>query len=320
MTTYFPLDEKSIITYIQNQQELMSRFQPDDTLYAAEIGDGNLNLVFKVQAQQNPSRTIIIKQALPYARIVGDSWPLPIDRARIEAQALETEYRLCPEHTPQVYYFDTEMYLIGMQNLDQHIILRKGLIQGIQYPHLAEHVGKFLGKTLPNMTDLVLDSDVKKAGVMRFISPEMCKLTEDLVFTEPYQYTERNAFHEELAPQVEALQADDRVRVEVAKMKEKFMTQAQTLIHGDLHTGSIMVNQDETYIIDPEFAFFAPMGFDIGAFIGNIFLRSDQGSKFAQDQRCRFRHWRVSSVRQAGCLQAGQAMGFSHRPKGGNRC
>src|SRR5581483_11817329 len=33
-----------------------------------------------------------------------------------------------------------------------------------------------------------------------------------------------------------------------------------------------MVNQEETYAIDPEFAFYGPMGFDVGAVIGNLFL------------------------------------------------
>lgn len=53
-------------------------------------------------------------------------------------------------------------------------------------------------------------------------------------------------------------------------MKEKFMTQAQALVHGDLHTGSIMINQTETYVIDPEFAFYAPIGFDVGAVIASL--------------------------------------------------
>ena len=33
-----------------------------------------------------------------------------------------------------------------------------------------------------------------------------------------------------------------------------------------------MANKEETYVIDPEFAFFGPIGFDVGAFIGNLFL------------------------------------------------
>ena len=40
-----------------------------------EVGDGNLNLVYTVSSD---SGNIIIKQALPYVRLVGDSWPLPL--------------------------------------------------------------------------------------------------------------------------------------------------------------------------------------------------------------------------------------------------
>jgi 5-methylthioribose kinase len=50
------------------------------------------------------------------------------------------------------------------------------------------------------------------------------------------------------------------------------MTHAQALIHGDLHTGSIMVNEHETRIIDPEFAFCGPMGYDVGAVLENLVL------------------------------------------------
>lgn len=58
----------------------------------------------------------------------------------------------------------------------------------------------------------------------------------------------------------------------------RFCERAQALIHGDLHTGSIMVTADSTQVIDPEFAFYGPMGFDIGAFLGNLIL-----AFFAQD-------------------------------------
>jgi len=52
--------------------------------------------------------------------------------------------------------------------------------------------------------------------------------------------------------------------------------QPQALLHGDLHTGSVMVhpnpNFNSTYVIDPEFAFYGPMGFDIGAILANLYL------------------------------------------------
>jgi 5-methylthioribose kinase len=269
---YKPLTVETVPAYVLARPELRSIFREDDEIESVEVGDGNLNLVFKVWAKAEPARTVVLKQALPYVRLVGESWPLPTDRARIEAQALAIHSRLVPEHTPRVYCFDPAMYLIAMQNLNDHIIMRKGLIQGITYPHFAEHIGTFMGRTLSRTSDLALDYRAKKLEVARFINPELCKITEDLIFTEPYRPHHQNRYHPEIEPQVLALQADVSLHAEVADLKEKFMTQAQALIHGDLHTGSIMVNQRETYVIDPEFAFYGPMGFDVGAVIGNLLL------------------------------------------------
>lgn len=295
---YYPLDTKTVIDYVWTRPELLDVFHKDDQLQAEEVGDGNLNLVFKVWATADPNRTVVMKQALPYVRLVGESWPLPTDRARIEAQALAVHYRLVPEHTPKVYFFDPVMYVTAMQNLNQHIIMRYGLSDGIKYPNFAKHIGVFMARTLGATSDLMLDYRTKKEEVARFINPELCKITEDLVFTEPYRETERNAFNEEVRPQVEALQARDDLRVEVAELKEKFMTQAQALIHGDLHTGSVMVNQTDTYVIDPEFAFYGPMGFDVGAVIANLFLNyaAQEGRMKDEAQREDFQQYLTDSV------------------------
>lgn len=51
-----------------------------------------------------------------------------------------------------------------------------------------------------------------------------------------------------------------------------FMTRAQSLIHGDLHTGSIFINEESTKVFDPEFCFYGPMGYDIGNVIANMIL------------------------------------------------
>ena len=52
----------------------------------------------------------------------------------------------------------------------------------------------------------------------------------------------------------------------------RFCERAQALLHGDLHTSSVMVTHESTQVLDPEFAFYGPMGFDIGAFLGNLIL------------------------------------------------
>lgn len=50
------------------------------------------------------------------------------------------------------------------------------------------------------------------------------------------------------------------------------MNNAQALIHGDLHSGSIFANENGIKVIDPEFAFYGPMGYDIGNLVGNLFF------------------------------------------------
>ncbi len=295
---YRPLDTTTVIDYVRGRPELRDMFHENEAIEAVEVGDGNLNLVFKVNAVADRQRTVVVKQALPYVRLVGESWPLPTDRARIESQSQALENQLVPQHSPHLYFYDPEMYLMVMQNLNDHIIMRQGLIKGIQYPHFAEHIGLFLAKMLGSTSDLTLDYRTKKEEVARFINPELCKISEDLIFTEPYRQHERNLFHAELTPQVLALQADESLRVEVAQLKEKFMTQAQALLHGDLHTGSIMVNQTDTYVIDSEFAFYGPIGFDIGALIGNLLLSYASHEVRSKDetQRAAFRKYLTDTI------------------------
>jgi len=44
-----------------------------------------------------------------------------------------------------------------MEDLSDYIVLRKGLIKGNVYPHLAEHMGEFLARSLFYTSDLGLD-------------------------------------------------------------------------------------------------------------------------------------------------------------------
>jgi 5-methylthioribose kinase len=97
-----------------------------------------------------------------------------------------------------------------------------------------------------------------------------------------------------------AIRANDALRAEMLALKEQFMTHAQALIHGDLHTGSIMLNQEETRVIDPEFGFFGPMGFDIGAVLGNLMLAYASQEYHAKDAEARaaYRQWLLDTVRE----------------------
>ncbi|GAB4852867.1 hypothetical protein Ancab_017064 [Ancistrocladus abbreviatus] len=274
-----PLDEKSLVEYIRATPSLVSKLDGQlDDLQIKEVGDGNLNFVFIVVGSAG---SFVIKQALPYIRCIGESWPMTKERAYFEAMALKEHGRLCPDHVPEVYHFDRAMSLIGMRYLEPpHIILRKGLIAGVEYPFLAEHMSEYMAKTLFFTSLLYTTTMQHKRAVAEFCgNVELCRHTAQVVFSDPYKVCQYNHWTSPyLDRDAEAIREDNLLKLEVCQLKSMFCERAQALIHGDLHTGSVMVTHDSTQVIDPEFAFYGPMGFDIGAFLGNLIL-----AFFAQD-------------------------------------
>ncbi|MCQ8879668.1 S-methyl-5-thioribose kinase [Pseudoalteromonas shioyasakiensis] len=272
MTEYFAFNAQHAIDYIKQliKKSEFETFQQDAELTAYEFGDGNLNLVFRISDEQNNS--VILKQALPYARCVGESWPLTLDRARIEAEVLVNHGAICSKHTAAVLHYNPELALTVLEDLGHLQILRSAQIKAEQFPLLAEHVAHYLSSTGFYNSDLYLAAQDKKAKVCQFTNPELCQITEDLFFSDPYVIHERNSFPAALADNVNHIRNNTALKLAAAKLKAKFLACPQTLLHGDMHSGSIFVDQQTTKMIDPEFGFFGPVGFDIGSFMGNLLL------------------------------------------------
>jgi len=262
-----------------------------------EVGDGNLNLVFIVKGS---SGGIAVKQALPYVRFVGESWPLPLSRSHYEYLALTHQSRLAPGLVPAVLHHDEALSLIAMELLEPHIIMRKGLVAGATYPRFVEDITTFLARTLFFSSDLAVPAAEKKDGIAAFAGNHaLCKITEDLIFTDPYRVAEQNRW---TSPWLDATAASFRddldAHVAISRLKLKFLGAPQALIHGDLHTGSIMVTEHETRVIDPEFAFYGPMGFDIGAVIGNLLMAylASPGHERSAGERRAFEDWLLAAI------------------------
>ena len=237
----------------------------------SEIGDGNLNLVFKVVGKEN---SFIVKQALPYVRLVGDSWLLPLKRIVFEHAYFKSIQGMADWAIPEIYYFDQHKYLMVMEYFSQHCILRDGMNCRKIYPHLGEHLGKYLAYTLFKTSDLHMPTADKKAAVAFYSdNVELCDITESLIFTDPYYEAKLN---HHTSPQldhfVQELRQDIALKVQAQELLRLFTSSTEALLHGDVHTGSVMVTEIETKIIDPEFSFYGPMGFDIGNFLANLLM------------------------------------------------
>lgn len=267
-TKYFTMKEKDAARYAAEKLDFI--FSPGDDLECKEIGDGNLNYIFRVW-RKSDGASIVIKQSGPVARI-SDEFKVSPDRNRIEYDILKYQGELVPGLVPKVYLYDPIMNCTVMDDLSDHTIMRTAMLEHRQFPRFAEDITTFMANTLILTTDLCLDHKHKKELVKNFINPELCEITEDLVYTEPFNdVNNRNRVFEPNRQWIEEnVYGDEALRLETAKLKFEFMTNAQSLVHGDLHTGSIFIKEDSMKVIDPEFAFYGPMGFDIGNIVANL--------------------------------------------------
>jgi 5-methylthioribose kinase len=295
---YRILHEADLRAYLAGVPELAAALGGEPRVWTiTEVGDGNLNLVFIVKGARGG---VAVKQALPYVRLVGESWPLPLSRSHYEYLALTKQAQFAPGLVPALLHHNEALALTVMELLEPHIIMRKGLIAGTQYPRFVEDITTFMARTLFFSSDLAMPAAAKKEGIAAFAGNHaLCKITEDLIFTDPYRVAEQNRWTQPwLDATASAFREDLDLHVAISRLKLKFLNAPEALIHGDLHTGSIMVTDSATIVIDPEFAFYGPMGFDIGAVIANLLMAylASAGHERSPGERRVFEAWVLETV------------------------
>ena len=262
-----------------------------------EVGDGNLNLVFLVEG---PDGSVCVKQALPYVRAAGPGWPMSPERAFFEHAYFSAVAPTVGNLIPRIHHHDPRLHCTIMERLSPHVILRQGLVAGRRYPNVARDIGEYIARACFFTSDLAVPFERKLEAVALFARNQpIIRITVDLIFAEPYFPSARNRH---TSPQLDAaaaeLRRDGSVKARAACFGYKFLTEAQALVHGDLHSGSVMVTEHDSRVIDPEFAFYGPIGFDLGAFLGNLLLSfySQFGHETTAGDRAAYRTWIVEQA------------------------
>ena len=242
-------------------------------------------------------KTAVVKQADKYLRSSGRR--LDLSRNRIEAEILQIQNELAPEYIPEVYDYNETLAALTMENISEYKNMRYELINQQIFPDFSENISDFLTRVLIPTTDLILNRGEKKNRVKSFTNIDMCDISEDLVLTEPYDdYKKQNIVTPGNEKFVEKqLYEDEDLHAEVAWLRNNFMNNAQALVHGDLHTGSIFINQTGLKVIDPEFAFYGPMGYDIGNVLAHLVfpLVLDQTRKAYNED---FQMWLLTNIKE----------------------
>ena len=194
-----------------------------------DVADGNLNAVFLVEG---PCGGVCVKQALPYVRVAGESWPLDVNRATYEAAYLA---RLAPHVkglAPELYHYDPAQFAMVMEKLEPHIILRRGLVAGERFAKAPGHVAEYVAQAAFHTSDLAVPFETKAADVALFSKNlALQRITVDLVFTDPYVEVWRNKATPPLESWAAALRADVALKSAVANLRLGYLTKAQSLLH-----------------------------------------------------------------------------------------
>ncbi|MDU6546511.1 S-methyl-5-thioribose kinase [Anaerococcus vaginalis] len=258
---------RKIIEYVLNN----TRIFKNNDLDISEVGDGNVNYIYKIT---DGKKSVIVKFSDDYIR-GSTTRKLSSARSKIESEILQKQFELSNGLAPEVYSYSEENSFIVMEDLSDYKVFRESLKnKEILFKDFGTEMAKFLYNTLFKTTDLVMDIKSKKETVARFVNYDMCEISERLVFTEPYMNNQGlNSYSNENEEFIKKeFYNDPKMKYEVAKLRNLFMTKSESMIHGDLHSGSIFVNEKGLKVFDPEFAFYGPMGYDIGNIIASLMI------------------------------------------------
>lgn len=266
--TYKMFDQEGAADYILGKGFFADSKGP---LVSREIGDGNMNYIYRISCGE---KSLILKQAGEATRLSSGK-NISRKRNQREARALIRQNEIVPGSTPKVYLYDEVMDCMVMEDMKDYTVMRQALLDGRPLcDSFGEQIGHILAENYRQTSDVQADHIRKKYEVKEFINPELCEISERLVFDEPiFNLSGGNGVEPENSAYVEEnIYAGEELKKEVGKLKYQFMISSQSFIHGDLHTGSLFISEKGVKIFDSEFAFYGPTGYDVGNVIAHLLL------------------------------------------------
>jgi 5-methylthioribose kinase len=273
---YRDLDSEKVKQYVSEKTSLFPR---GASLTASEIGrsevdgDGYVNFIYRVK--DGAGNSLIVKQAKPYFKHFGKGIvPSPVERNIDEADINILRAAIVPEYVPKMLHVDYENYLFINEDCGRLGIMRFGLARGRRYPNFPKMMGEFIAKCNFYTSELYLDNRIFKALGLRFTSPEMSRVMENILFVRESMFDEYGVAVSE--PESGHKLISDTVwgkkefRIELLKLRDIYAKKQECLVHGDLHTSNTMISEREMKIIDMEYTHLGPYSSDTGYLLGNL--------------------------------------------------
>lgn len=249
------------------------RFIKTDELDFTEVGDGDLNYVLRVSSKENSGKSVILKYAPPYIKALGPEYPLDPCRNKVEHRALTKFNEICPGSVPRTLYCSEKEHYAIMEDLRGYKVLRMDMINGVLDLDTVHDIVDSILKLHQNSHKRRLSPEEFTEMRENFRNEVMVNVSDEYIFRRPWlQNDPTNTWSTEIKNHLHLVYSNEALLQNVKELREKFLSQAECLIHGDLHTGSIMTKGKHAKMIDVEFAYVGPAAFDIGMLLANFVL------------------------------------------------
>ncbi len=272
---YKDLTPEKVERYIQKETTL---FPSGSRLRVHEInheeGNGFVNHLYQITDEHN--RSVILKHAKPYLSFFGEdaAIPVPVERNRLEADTYRVRSAITPQSFLKLLHIDQNNHLFVQEYCDKPL-MRRQLCQGQIFPEFGQNIGELIAKNAFYTSELFLDQSEHKLLQARFINPGMRRVMEDILFDfmAPFGDDQESALflatHHDFGPQ---LLQDKILMMEVMCLRDIYMKRTDCLVHGDLHTSNIMIDQTGFKVFDLEYTHMGAYSGDLGYLLGNLTL------------------------------------------------
>ncbi|TLF47207.1 hypothetical protein FEK29_03885 [Maribacter aurantiacus] len=233
----------------------------------SKAGEGNMNVVLKVHTDQ---RSFVIKQSREYVQKYQDI-PAPIERIAVESAFYKAVAQEDLEkHLPKILGFDNDAYLLYMEDL--------GDCKNMTFVYHQRNVEQHQLNTLVEVLYKIHSSKAPKNFPYNM---EMRQLNHQHIFVLPFM--EDNGFSlDTVQIGLQDLAAPYKTNTElksvISELGKKYLSQGDTLLHGDYYPGSWMSKNEEIYVLDPEFGFLGFPEFDLGVMAAHLIMATNDAT------------------------------------------
>ncbi|MEM8507959.1 MAG: phosphotransferase [Bacteroidota bacterium] len=261
-------DTRSPITGIQHYLRSKKWLRPEEQIASIEKpGEGNMNVVLRIRTRE---RSFILKQSRPYVQKYQHI-DAPLSRIRVEYEFYRAmQGGEASEYLPKILGYDDSNYVMLLEDL--------GNCEDLT----AIYNGRNIAIKKVEQLISILNQVHTKSSAMPFPQNlEMRHLNHEHIFILPF--LEDNGFSlDDVQPGLQQLaepyKADSTLKKSIATIGQRYLSQGNTLLHGDYYPGSCMMEGNNLYVIDPEFSFMGFAEFDLGVMAAHLILATHKNT------------------------------------------